>query len=210
MKKYIFLILLFPYLVHADLNSIRDTYKEDIIGTTQKEADVVWLKYLLAKYEIDGDFQVFHYLQKEAKDNAQMNMGKLYAGAISVKEFYNLLLEDSARTYCEALSNAGLIDLPRNYYLQYGELAMEALKALDESVGLEPLIITDKELSKLCYARSLIWYKFIDSVHLDFGLPLVRHHIFFSSECEKNASDDDKDIYELDLRDREYYENLVK
>jgi len=215
MKKLLITVIIVLYLstvdlAHGTMEKLKAEYQHAVIGSTQQQTDEAWKAYKLGVYNITGDQEIFHILQRQAKIDGQRSANTYFnKDKLTVKEFYQSYL-DSIKTYCDGLEEVGLATFKPNECRDYARYILEGFKGFDATIGMNTRKLTREQFKEVCYILSLQWYKITDLIHKDKGLVLARWDGMYSSPEEYSAQADDKNQYVLNGLEQKHYENMVK
>jgi len=143
-------------------------YKRNLKGKTRLERRHEWLVYLAARYQAGGNHMIFMNLRHRARAKGMALCKGFLSGQWTRRQYFIRIRRQCADLYATQLNAYGLalIDLSSQRYLNLTETA--AIEGLHAFRGME---LDDNTV--LCRAAAKLWYRFVETLHAEYGLPNV-------------------------------------
>jgi hypothetical protein len=159
-------------------------YAKAVRNASEQETQDAWFKYLAALYLEDDDPQIFMELRATPRANgAKLDLAYL-AREITDRQLISGLKTTCAQRYAESLNRYGLatIDVQGARFQErvIRQLGPEVIKAFSRVDPAAP--------SAVCRAMAMTWYRLVQLVHAEYGLPTVqalRPKLHAESDSEK-------------------------
>lgn len=173
--------------------ALKDAYREAVLGKSQEETQVLWVKYLQDRWFLDGHLGIFREIQYVPRSNGARNLYRYMDGRLTVRETYLACRTDTMDLYAHALVDAGMANIV--FDAAYDRLADKPIyEILNASDTLKSGDIRSGEgLALVCTSQVTMWLQFVETLHARYQLPSVRemeYYLACLSRSEKEVKRD--------------------
>jgi len=157
-----------------EVTALKDAYRADVLGKSQDETQALWVKYLLARWFLDGNLGIFREIQYAPRSNGARNIYRYMDGRLTAKEFYQAIRTDTTDLYAQTLVDAGMANIV--FDEAYVRLANKPIyEILNASDGLKTGDTRSGEgLALVCTSQVTMWLQYVELLHARYQLPTVQ------------------------------------
>ena len=147
---------------------LRQRYRAAIKGKSRPERNNEWLVYMAARFKEGGNHLIFLDLRQRSRSRGMVLLRQIARGGITPRQYFERTQTQCTDPYASKINRFGLaaIDVDSPKYRALSEAAV--IEALQASKGIDP---SDKPL--FCRVAAKVWYRFVETLHREYGLPAV-------------------------------------